>query len=186
MNAIRFIQEYIKNPSAIGAVMPSSKQLAKQMVEEISFAAASCVVEYGPGTGVFTEELIQHKGVDAMLLLIEQNPIFCEELREKYSQIPNVHIVCGSAEEAAVYLEQHGYAKADYVASGLPFTSLPAAVSHRILEQTLKILGDDGTFITFQYTKVKQTFFRKHFRSIRIKKVYWNVPPAYVFICSNR
>nr|WP_269320954.1 rRNA adenine N-6-methyltransferase family protein [Bacillus sp. UNC438CL73TsuS30] len=62
----------------------------------IQFAHAKGIVEYGPGTGIFTEQLIDHKNDDTVLLVIESNTEFYEPLKEKYNGIPNVHIIHGS------------------------------------------------------------------------------------------
>lgn len=82
MNVIRFMQEYVKQPRMVGAILPSSKKLAKQMVSSICFKKAKCIIEFGPGTGIFTEELIQRKYPETILLLIEQNEAFYKKLSE--------------------------------------------------------------------------------------------------------
>ncbi|GMG73320.1 SAM-dependent methyltransferase [Priestia aryabhattai] len=184
MNAIHFIKEYIRHPRTVGAVMPSSKQLAKEMVKPIPFKTATCIVEYGPGTGVFTEEIIQHKDSDTIFLAIEANETFYQMLKEKYAHVENVYIIHDSAENIKLYLNQYGIGKVDYIVSGLPFTSLPYPISKSILQETANVLGKEGNFITFQYSKVKCSFFSSFFDNVDFKRVCWNVPPAYVFFCS--
>ena len=56
-----FLSQYITNPRSIGAVLPSSKFLADKMVESIDFKKAKYIVEYGPGTGVFTNKLLENE-----------------------------------------------------------------------------------------------------------------------------
>ena len=56
-----FLAEYLKHPFTIGAVAPSSKYLAKKMLRNVTFNQARVIIEYGPGTGVFTEEIIKEK-----------------------------------------------------------------------------------------------------------------------------
>ena len=68
-----FILEYIKNPKAIGAIAPSSSYLANKMVESINFKNAKCIVEYEPGTGVFTEKILSRISEDTIVILIEIN-----------------------------------------------------------------------------------------------------------------
>ncbi len=55
MRLITFLHEFIKHPKHTGAVAPSSKILAKKMVDVIDFNKAKCIVELGPGTGGFYE-----------------------------------------------------------------------------------------------------------------------------------
>ncbi len=61
MDVRDFIKQYIKNPKTVGAIAPSSEKLAYKMVEDINFLNASCIVEYGSGTGVFTEKILSKK-----------------------------------------------------------------------------------------------------------------------------
>ncbi|HFJ9404124.1 class I SAM-dependent methyltransferase [Bacillus cereus group sp. TH177-1LC] len=183
MNVIRFIQEYMKQPRMVGVILPSSKQLAKQMVSSICFKKAKCIIEFGPKTGIFTEELIKRKYPGTILLLIEENEAFYQELSEKYMRNENVYIIHDSAENVNCYVEGYKIQKIHYIVSGLPFASLPFKVSKNSLQQTKNILGEEGTFITFQYAKLKQQLFSSFFANIKLEKVYWNIPPAYVFTC---
>ncbi|PGK51704.1 SAM-dependent methyltransferase [Priestia megaterium] len=185
MSTLRFLKEYIKHPRTVGALLPSSPRLVKQMIAPINFEQATCIVEYGPGTGVFTEEIIRRKREDTVLLIIEYNNEFYHELQRKYGRIKNVHIVCDSAEHTTKYLQQCNIQKVDYVVSGLPFTSLPKDVSKNILQTTKDLLGDDGDLILFQYSRFKQNLLKTFFMNIRTKRVLQNVPPAFVFTCSK-
>ncbi|MBR1866369.1 MAG: methyltransferase domain-containing protein [Lachnospiraceae bacterium] len=152
------------------------------MMEPIRFENAECIVEYGPGTGSFTRELLKRKRPDTKLVLIEQNDTFCKLIRRQCAGQPNVTVIHGSAEHADVLLRRRGIKRVDYVVSGLPFTSLPKEVSVRIFLATRRILGKQGRFITFQYTLVKQRFFRKYFHFTDRLFELRNLPPAYVFV----
>ncbi len=96
-----------------------------------------------------------------------------------------MYIIHDSAENISAYLKQYGIEKVDYIVSGLPFTSLPGTISTQILHETECLLGPEGKFITFQYSKVKRSFFESFFTTIQYEKVYRNVPPAYVFVFNN-
>lgn len=183
---MNFIFEYIKHPRAIGAVAPSGKKLSKKMMKPIDFDSAEVIVEYGPGTGSFTKELVAGKRPETVLILIEQNDSFCRLLQEKYKNEPNVHLVHGSAADVNVYLRAYGFKKADYIVSGLPFTSLPTDISDSILEATKIALGDSGEFITFQYSHVKAAFFEHYLRITDTLQEIRNLPPAYVFVMKNK
>lgn len=185
MKRPNFLMQYLKSPRTIGAVAPSSKWLAEKMVADIDFENASCIVEYGPGTGVFTEKLVEKKKPETKLLLLETNKEFCTQLREKYSTDENVIVIYGSAEHVDGYLKKHGFHKADYVVSGLPFTSLPKNISESILQKTREIIGQEGVFITFQYTLIKIAFIAEYFDIIEHERVLKNIPPAHVLKCRN-
>ena len=183
MKKTNFLKQYLKNPRRVGAVAPSSKWLAEKMVSDIDFEHAKCIVEYGPGTGVFTEKLLEKKKPDTVLLLLEINKDFYRQLRKKYKTNDNFKIAHGSAENVDKYLNKLGISRVDYVVSGLPFASLPKNTSENILKKTGEILGKEGLFITFQYTLLKKAFIARYFKNIEHKRVLLNIPPAYVLKC---
>ena len=184
-NGLSFIKQYITKPRTVGAVLPSSKYLADKMTENINFNKAKCIVEYGAGTGVFTDNIIKQKTEDTMVLIFENNMEFYNTLNEKYSNIANIYIINDSAEHVGKYLHQYGIEFADYIISGLPFASLPQEISTKILHQTKAYLKPGGSFITFQYTLLKKDFIEQFFPQIDVKREVRNVPPAYVFCCRN-
>ena len=183
MKSLIFLKEYITKPRTVGAVLPSSKYLADKMVANIDFDRARCIVEYGPGTGVFTDKILKLRRADTVLILIENNAEFYGQLKNKYRAEANLSIINDSAEHVCKYLPEYG--AADYIVSGLPFASLPPEVSSNILQETQKCLKHGGKFITFQYTLLKRDFIGGYFRDIEIKRELRNVPPAYVLSCSN-
>lgn len=185
MKWLNFLKEYIKSPRSIGAVAPSSERLAKKMIESINFESAECIVEYGPGTGVFTEKLVRNKKRNTILILIEYNENFCELLKDKYNGYYNVVIVNDSAENIDKHLSKYKVKKVDYVLSGLPFASLPKSISSKILTKTRNIIKENGLFITFQYTLMKKGYLGNYFENISWERELCNLPPAYVLKCKN-
>ena len=177
--------EFLKHPRRIGAIAPSGKQLSAKMMTPVDFASAKVIVEYGPGTGSFTKELAARKRADTVLILIEQNETFCEQIKARFGDLPNLFVVHGSAANVGQYLEDRGVHSADYIVSGLPFSSLPAAVSDQILNATKLALGQNGKFITFQYSLVKKKFLEGYFQITDCLRVIKNLPPAYVLVMKN-
>lgn len=184
MKRLLFLFQYIIKPRTVGAVLPSSRFLAEKMMGKIDFHKAEYIVEYGPGTGVFTKKLLEKRQPGTMILLIEQNEEFYALLQEKYKEEQNLFIVHGSAEHIESHMKEHGIPYADYVVSGLPFASLPKKVSADILTDTAKILKDNGEFITFQYTQYKKALIEQFFPKTEVRREFRNIPPAYVFSCS--
>lgn len=181
-----FLKEYAKHPRTVGAVKASGKRLAKKMMKAVDFGTAKCIVEYGPGTGVFTREILSRKKEETMLFLIEKNDAFYYKMRTLYGARQDIVVIQGSAEEADRLIRAHGVKHADAVISGLPFASLPQDVAYRICKATRHIIGRDGRFITFQYTNLRKEFFEKYFTFENIFFEAVNVPPAKVFVMKNR
>ena len=184
MSAIKFMLQYLTKPRSVGAVLPSSKYLARKMVLQVDFENAACIVEYGPGTGVFTDEMLGRRKPGTHLLLLERNPEFARKLAKKYENTQNLTVINDTAEQIGKYLNMYSIQKADYILSGLPFASMPQEVSENILRETKKYLRDGGKFVTFQYTLFRKGFFSKHFGEISITHEIRNIPPAYVLCCS--
>ncbi|MGG0452876.1 rRNA adenine N-6-methyltransferase family protein [Priestia megaterium] len=182
---LAFMYQYFHQPRTVGALLPSSTHLAKKMVKGIDFEHADCIVEYGPGTGVFTRELIRRRSACTTLLLIEYNRHFYEKVKEQVRDEKNVYVIHGSAENVQKYLIQYDIPKVDYVLSGLPFASLTSEVSDCILQNTRSVLAEEGKFITFQYTNLKKQLIRSFFPQIKVEKEWRNVPPAYIFTCEK-
>ncbi|GAA0777470.1 rRNA adenine N-6-methyltransferase family protein [Clostridium subterminale] len=181
----RFLIQYILHPRTTGAILPSSKKLACKMIGNIDFNKCGCIVEFGPGTGIFTEEILKRRNKNTIIILIEYNEEFYRILRSKYEDMENVHIINDSAENIDYYITKYDINKVNYIVSGLPFASLPREMTEIILEKTKSILSNGGVFITFQYTKLKISLISNYFKNIKIKKEFFNIPPAYVFTCIN-
>lgn len=181
-----FIYQYFVYPKTVGAILPSSRYLSNKMVKEINFKDAKYIVEYGPGTGVFTEKILARRNQSTIVVIIENNREFYHLLKKKFRHEKNLIVIHGSAEHVQRYLNTHRIPYADYIISGLPFASLPHTLSNRILSSTLDVLKTGGEFVTFQYTKFKIPLLKKYFSKITLKREYRNIPPAYILRCEPR
>ena len=153
------------------------------MIKTIDFKKAKCIVEYGPGTGVFTEKILARAQDNTIILLIEINKEFYNILNDLYSHKRNVIVLNESAENIDKILEKYSIDYVDYVISGLPFASLPEAVSNAILTKTSAVIKAKGEVIIFQYTLMRAKYIRRFFNKINHRRVMRNIPPAYVLNC---
>ncbi len=183
---MNFLVEYLKHPFKVGAVAPSSKYLTRKMTASISFSKAECIIEYGPGTGVFTEEIIRQKQENTIFLIIEQNETFYLNLYKKYHNLKNVYVCHGDARQVSGFMKQYQISQADYIISGLPFTSLPNETSRQILKETNHVLKKTGKFITFQYTLWEKRIFLNFFDIKSISFEARNLPPAFVLTMKKK
>jgi len=181
-----FLGRFLQNPRQVGALAPSSRTLAREMVRHIPLTATSRIVELGPGTGVFTREVIDRLPAGGRFLAVDINAQFCAELRHRWPSLDCEH---GSAADLPAIIAARGWAGVDHMLSGLPFASLPAALSHAILAAVKATLTPGGTFTTFQYIHAYPTppaaAFRRdmdaHFGPMLARRaVFRNLPPAYV------
>ena len=187
---VRFIDASLRSPVVTGAIVPSSPALARAMIRGFDLANADAVVELGPGTGAFTEDILQRVGTRTTFFALELNTIYARTLRRRF---PDLKVYADSAEHIGPYLARHGKSKADYVISGLPWASIPDESQDRILSGILGSLRPGGVFTTFGYLPFRLTsnairFNRKikrNFSKVEVSEVVWrNLPPALVYRCT--
>ncbi len=183
------IRHFLKNPTTVGTVWPSSNALCKQLICDINLENAQSVVELGPGTGVVTQQIIANMHENAHFFAIELNEAICDNFRKK---LPEVKIYNDSAANLKTLLEHEGLSHADCIVSGLPWASLPMAVQKEIMDAVVECLVPGGYFTTFAYLQgtllPAARKFRKqldnHFSRVEKSSVIWrNLPPAFVYRC---
>ena len=185
----QFFSAFLRNPTHVGSLLPSSSALAREMVRTCDLRNAKTVVELGAGTGPFTREILRQIGPDTLFIAIELDEHSVGALRREF---PDAIIHHESAANLQECLARHGRQRADYVLSGLPWGSLPAGVADSILNAVFASLEPGGTFVTFGYVHSQMLpgirRFRnrvvRHFASVSTSPVVWNnVPPAVVVRC---
>lgn len=182
----RFLRGFLRSPRTVGSILPSSRFLVQAMLEAAQIERAHWIAEFGPGTGVFTDSIVRQMLPSARLLVFEIDEHFTNDLRARIHD-PRVTILQHSAATIGATLHEYGASHVDCVISGLPFTSLPRAVSHEILRATVAALRPGGVFVTYQYTPLLRNLFRSYFATTTIARmVLRNVPPALVFVCRTQ
>jgi phospholipid N-methyltransferase len=170
-------------------VVPSSRELAELMTEDMGLATADTVVELGAGTGPFTRLIAEQVKADALVLAFEIDPVLAEQLR-----VPRVRVVNDSAEHLSRYLRAAGRDAADAILSGLPWANFSRDLQQRLLRAVVVGLRPGGRFATFAYVPAAQLPPGRRFRALlessfarveTTRVVYWNFPPAFVYRCEK-
>jgi phosphatidylethanolamine/phosphatidyl-N-methylethanolamine N-methyltransferase len=177
---MQFIRSWIEKPLSTGAVMPSSKALARTMARYVDPQSSGPVIELGPGTGPVTEALVQ-RGVDPKrLLLVEFNPDFCRLLRTRY---PAATVVQGDAYRLRRLLGALVREPAAAVVSGLPLVTKPLRTRLRLISDAMGLLAPGAPFIQFTYAMVPPI--PKALSGIKAEAselIWLNLPPARVWV----
>ncbi|PCI34121.1 MAG: ribosomal RNA adenine dimethylase [Flavobacteriaceae bacterium] len=183
-NKITFFKEAIKNIRTSGTVVPSSKFLIKRMLADIDFDAARILVEYGPGSGIITEEILKRMHPEARLFCFEINELFYKHL-SGYKH-PQLIMVKTSALDIKEVIQKHGFDAVDCVVSSLPLAIMPPEISLSILEKTYDVLRVEGKLIQYQYSLQNKKDLKKVFgQHVKIQFVTLNIPPAFVYFCKK-
>jgi phospholipid N-methyltransferase len=178
-----FANNFFKHPAMLGSIVPSSPFLVNDVLAQVDWQKAEVLVEYGPGVGTITQEILKRMRPDAKLVVIELNPQFVEFLRNKIDD-PRLHVVLGSASEARSVLADLHLASANYIISGIPYSLIPDPVRRDILEQARQILTPDGALLVYQFTDAVLPYLKSSFGSVRQNFQFWNILPARIFYCT--
>jgi phospholipid N-methyltransferase len=176
----QFLRGFLKHPVMVGSIIPSSRLLIERMLRPVDWDNTKLFVEYGPGVGTFTRDLLDRMTHDAKLVTIDTNPDFTKYLTESLDD-PRLIAVTGSAADVEQILTERGLGKADYVLSGLPFSTLPPGVGDAIAKATAKVIRPGGAFLVYQFNPKVLDFIKPHFEKIDRGFEWINVPPATLF-----
>ena len=178
MSKGNFLKMFIKQPKVNASITPSSKRAARAMVSGLALSKMKYVVELGPGTGVFTDILVQKLSPDCKVLLIELEESYIENLKNNYDS--RFEVIQTSACNLNYLLAERGISNVDLVISGLPF-NMPVEVKTK-LQSTLLDLTNNGTIMRwFTYFP---WLMKKHYLGFNLRKasfVAWNFPPMWIY-----
>ena len=182
-----FLRQFVRAPTRVGALAPSSRHLADEMMRAADVSSASVVIEMGPGTGVFTERLAADLSPGSRFFALEINPRFVEATRRR---CPGVIVHDDSATNARLHLENIGEKHCDLIVSSLPWATFRPSLQAEILDTIVDVLKPGGRLLTFAYLQglalPSGQRFRKaldaRFAAVKKSPMVWrNVPPAFVY-----
>lgn len=182
---LRFLKQWARNPREMGSITPSSRFLTREVVERIDFSRARYIAELGPGTGVFTQEILDRLAPDGQILAVDTNASFVDHLKR---EIPDRRLkpIEASAERIDALAAEAGWPRVDAIVSGIPYSLLPKPVMRGILEASYRALGlggEGGLFVGYQYSKMLRPHLLDVFGNVHYRSVLLNLPPAFVYAC---
>ncbi len=181
--------DFFRKPHVAGAIVASGNELSELITNLADLREAHTVVEFGPGTGVFTRVALRKLPRDAFYLAIERDPDFMQKLRAEFR---TVRLYEDSASSIENHLAENGKKCCDRIISGLPWTIFNEQVQTETLGSAYRSLCDGGIFVTFAYVhsqfmpggKRFKKLLKKTFSSVTKSRIAWrNFPPAFVYIC---
>ncbi len=182
-----YIKQFLRDPKSTGSIAPSNEELSELVTDTARLGEMGTVVELGPGTGVFTEKILEKKNPETLFFAIEINPEFYEATK---SRCPSATVYKDSAENMKKYLERHGKDSCDCIISSLPWAVFDHDTQDKLLHVIWDVLRPGGKMITFSYSVSMMVPNARRFRSIlrnkfsnvvKSKTVWSNFPPAFVY-----
>ncbi|TWU42989.1 Ribosomal RNA small subunit methyltransferase A [Novipirellula aureliae] len=189
-NSLTFLKNFVLHPTQVGAIAPSSPGLVTAMVDSFDWQTARNVVEFGPGTGVFTEAIIKRLHPEAKFFAIERSSELVRATRER---CPSATVYHDSVTQIAEICEREGIEQIDSVICGLPWASFSTSLQSEIFDAMMGVLSSEARFATFAYWQglalpAGRRFSRRlqqTFATVEKSRTVWqNLPPAFVYRCA--
>ncbi len=169
----------------LGSLIPSSRFLVKQLLRDIQWRDVRVIVEYGPGIGTISGEILKRIRPDATLVVFEVNDDFVRVLKQRYDD-PRLRIVHRSAAEVTDVLREMGLAPADCVVAGIPFSIMSEEDRRAVLRNTYEALRPGGSFLVYQFSGRVLSDLEEIFGEVRQQFEPRNILPARLFHCVRK
>jgi phosphatidylethanolamine/phosphatidyl-N-methylethanolamine N-methyltransferase len=177
-----FIQEWLQRPQQMGAVLPSSRNLAGAMADWLPADPDDYVLELGPGTGAVTQAMLERGLRHDRLVTIEKSPKLSRLLRDRF---PRIRVITGDALHLDRLFKKHlrRVENVGAVISSLPLRNFAPDDAMAIAGKIRSLLKPDGTWVQYSY----HLGTRRHkgttpFHLLSSEVVWWNLPPARVSV----
>lgn len=179
-----FAKNFLQHPKMLGSLIPSSRFLVDRLLSKIDWGRAGTIVEYGPGVGTITANILERMLPEARLIVFEMNWDFVSYLRKALPD-PRLHVVHGSAENVGRELDRLALEGADYIISGIPYTTMPEQLRGRIMQESREALNPGGAVLVYQFTRAVLPYLRTYFNQVYQDFEPFNILPARLFYCTE-
>lgn len=178
------MKAFLRHGRKIASFAPSSRFMARKVIDGIDWEQSRCIVELGAGTGPITAEVVRRVRPHTKLIVIELDPTLCGRLKARFQDVPNIDVVHGDATQFDRLLADRGIPQVDHVLSGLPLPSFPEDLRHAVIRTSARTLAAHGTFR--QLTVMPLIYYKmyaRYFDDVRFRFVPLNLPPGGVYVC---
>lgn len=184
-DAYLFFRAWLSAPLQVASITPSGRALASLMTSHISKNTGP-VIELGPGTGAFTEALLDRGVAESDLVLVEYEADFADQLSRRFPAARTLRMDAAHLRK----IELQTSAPIGSVLSGLPLLSMPTRKVIAILDGAFSHLRSDGAFHQFTYGPrcpiPRRLLDRLGLKATLVGRTLANVPPAAVYRVSRR
>ena len=179
--------EFLKNAilgKQVGAVSRSSKYVIKAVIKHIFGLDLQNIVEYGPGDGALTLELLKVLSPKGKMLVVEMDPNFVRVLKKINDR--RLTVVQGKMQNIAKNLDRYGFKEVDLVLSSVPFSLIDKKEREEFVMFTHNTLVSRGKFIIFhQYSKIMERSLKKYFKNVSTSFEPRNILPCFI-MCAEK
>ncbi len=176
-----FFKRFLCRPFRIASVIPSSRTLTRRVADKIDFSEPRVIVEFGPGEGCHTREILRRMHPSSQLILFELDPELAQHLVQQFRDDPRITVLNADCATLAAELARRGLSHCDYIVSGIPFSLLEPAKKRALLRAAYDVLAPHArsAFIIYQVTNELVGHCR-HFPRNESRYCLQNIPPMFV------
>ncbi len=174
-----FLKKFIAQPSINASIIPSSQALARLMIQDIDWSIVDVVVEFGPGTGVFTRHIIKYAKPDAKIILLEFDQDYCQFLKDKFGD--QVIIISWDVRKLEQLIKKHNLSVPNLIISWLPYFPFTWQEWTKLLQYLKTIIDQWCIMRWFSYSPWR---FHKTYQILHPTLVDYTlscIPPAFVY-----
>ena len=172
--------EFVRHPSMVGSAFPASARMVRRMLAPLDWPNIKLLVEYGPGSGRFTFEMLKRMRPDAQLIAIETSQAFAAKLRQQCDD-PRLVVVEGSARDVRRHIGAESSGRADCILTGLQFSTLGDAEADIIMHETALALKPTGVLAAYQMRTAIRRLIDRNFAQVRQGFEWCNIPPCHLY-----
>ena len=180
-----FLKRWIENPRSLGSITPSSRALSEKMAttvireNQMAILRGDYILELGPGTGPFTQALLEAGTPPEQLICLEFDPHLVQFLKKRF---PQLLILEGDAARLEDILPPHTHQKIATIVSGIPMVNLSRDIQTQIVEAAFRVLQPGQKLYQFTYSPFSSISSRTfNLQKERVGTVFKNFPPATVW-----
>ena len=170
-----FFKTFLKNPSQVWSIVPSSRFLVNSMLSQVDFKESKLILELWVWIWNISSQILYKMWEDSKLVWFELDSKLIEKC--SFSDNDRFSLINDSAENISNYIDS----KADCIISGLPFASLPNEVWDKIINEVYANLKTGWSFVQFQYFLTDKKRFDRVFWKANISFQALNIPPAFIY-----
>ncbi|MEN3746729.1 methyltransferase [Sphingomonas sp. HF-S3] len=178
--ALTFLRGFVANPAAVGSPLATSSNTVRRMLQPVEWDRVRTLVEFGPGVGTFSREVLRRLPRSATLIAIDTEVGFIDHLRATIDD-PRLVAVHGSACDARQIIDGLGNDGADHILSGIPFSTLDEATGDEIVACAAQMLRPGGLFMAYQVKLALEPLLHRHFDEVERARQWLNMPPFHLW-----
>jgi len=145
---------FLARPFQVAYILPSSRSVVRKVASKMDFSKPRTIVEFGPGEGCHTREIVQRMHPDSKLILFELDPELASHMEDQFADDRRVEVLNTDAARIREELTKRGIDYCDYVVSGIPFSVIDVDKKRSILNAVYQSLAPDShsALVVYQCT----------------------------------